>query len=107
MFLENNFLGYQMAGFALYERYRDDFISLLEIIYQDFLVALKEVGQDAKLTIVITSLQSYIESHKFLEEPEGRSLQSSLLSRQFSPEYSKPSWTSLQNRRFDSGIRMY
>ncbi|KAI8556206.1 hypothetical protein RHMOL_Rhmol05G0234400 [Rhododendron molle] len=46
--------------------------------------ALKEQGQDAKLTIDIASIQSYIESNKFLEEPEGRSLQSSILSRLFS-----------------------
>lgn len=74
-----------MAGFALYEQYKNDFISALQIIYRDFVVALKEQGQDAKLTSVITGIQCYIESQKFLEEPEGKSLQSCLLSRQFSP----------------------
>ncbi|KAH7865197.1 hypothetical protein Vadar_003463 [Vaccinium darrowii] len=96
-----------MAGFALYEQYKKDFISALEIIYRDFVVALKEQGQDAKLTSVITGIQTFIESQKFLEEPEGRTLQSRLLSRHFSPEHSKPSWSSLENRRVDSGILMY
>lgn len=76
----------EMAGFALYRRYKAQFKKLLNIIYRDFLSALKQRGGDAKLTIVITSIQSYIESNKFLEEPEGRSLQSSSLSRECAPD---------------------
>ncbi|KAF7124351.1 hypothetical protein RHSIM_Rhsim12G0108000 [Rhododendron simsii] len=76
----------EMAGFALYRRYKAQFKKLLNIIYRDFLSALKQRGGDAKFTIVITSIQSYIESNKFLEEPEGRSLQSSSLSRECAPD---------------------
>lgn len=93
----------EMAGFALYRRYKAQFKKLLNIIYRDFLSALKQRGGDAKLTIVITSIQSYIESNKFLEEPEGRSLQSSSLSRECAPdEYAQApsSYHRLSNRGF-------
>ncbi|KAG5549757.1 hypothetical protein RHGRI_014907 [Rhododendron griersonianum] len=37
------------SGFALYRRYKAQFKKLLNIVYRDFLGALKERGQDAKL----------------------------------------------------------
>ncbi|KAH7857708.1 hypothetical protein Vadar_015617 [Vaccinium darrowii] len=81
----------EMAGYALYRKYQSHFMKLLKIIYRDFLSALKQREGDAKLAIVITSIQTYIESEKFLEEPEGRSLPSSLLSRECAPdEYAQP-----------------
>ncbi|KAL6983797.1 hypothetical protein U1Q18_017172 [Sarracenia purpurea var. burkii] len=70
----------KIAGFALFRTYKSQFKKLLNIIYRDFVNALKEQGGDAKLNKVITSIQTYIESNKFLEEPEGRPLQGSLLS---------------------------
>ncbi|GFY88206.1 hypothetical protein Acr_06g0001460 [Actinidia rufa] len=64
----------EMAGFALSRTYKTQFKKLLNIIYRDFVSALKERGGDAKLNKVITSIQTYAESNKFLEEPEGRYL---------------------------------
>ncbi|KAK2968632.1 hypothetical protein RJ640_030712 [Escallonia rubra] len=79
----------EMAGFALYRRYKSQFRKLLNIIYRDFLNALRAASRergDSRLNKVITSIQSYIESNQFLNEPKGRRLQSSLLSHQFVPE---------------------
>ena len=89
-----------MAGFALYRTYKTQFKKLLNIIYRDFVSALKERGGDAKLNKVITSIQTCIESNKFLEEPEGSSLQSTLLSHTFVPEseYAEPSYHRPANR---------
>ncbi|KAL7174196.1 hypothetical protein ACSBR2_033450 [Camellia fascicularis] len=89
----------EAAGFGLYRRYKSHFKKLLNVIYRDFVNALKKRG-DAKLNKVITSIQTYIESNRFLEEPEGRSLQGSLLSHTFVPEseYSKPSYHPPANR---------
>lgn len=89
----------EAAGFGLYRRYKSHFKKLLNVIYRDFVNALKQRG-DAKLNKVITSIQTYIESNRFLEEPEGRSLQGSLLSHTFVPEseYSKPSYHRPANR---------
>ncbi|GFY91464.1 hypothetical protein Acr_07g0016600 [Actinidia rufa] len=90
----------EVAGFALYRTYKTQFKKLLNIIYRDFVSALKERGGDAKLSKVITSIQTYIESNKFLEEPEGSSLQSTLLSHTFVPEseYAEPSYHRPANR---------
>ncbi|GMP82596.1 hypothetical protein CsSME_00036833 [Camellia sinensis var. sinensis] len=90
----------EAAGFGLYRRYKSHFKKLLNVIYRDFVNALKQRGGDAKLNKVITSIQTYIESNRFLEEPEGRSLQGSLLSHTFVPEseYSEPSYHRPANR---------
>ncbi|PSS26912.1 hypothetical protein CEY00_Acc08209, partial [Actinidia chinensis var. chinensis] len=90
----------EVAGFTLYRTYKTQFKKLLSIIYRDFVSALKERGGDAKLSKVITSIQTYIESNKFLEEPEGSSLQSTLLSHTFVPEseYAEPSYHRPANR---------
>ncbi|KAA8533231.1 hypothetical protein F0562_033236 [Nyssa sinensis] len=76
----------EMTGFALYRRYKSQFKKLLKIIYSDFLNALKEREEDTKLSKVIYSIQTYIESNRFLEEPEGWRLKGSLLSHTFVPE---------------------
>ncbi|KAL8037818.1 hypothetical protein ABFX02_11G062600 [Erythranthe guttata] len=68
----NSFL--EMAGFALYRRYKNQFEKLMNIIARDFFVALKEGGSDsrnAKMSMVKTSIRNYIESRKFQKEPEG------------------------------------
>ncbi|CAL5421246.1 unnamed protein product [Camellia sinensis] len=90
----------EAAGFGLCRRYKSHFKKLLNVIYRDFVNALKQRGGDAKLNKVITSIQTYIESNRFLEEPEGRSLQGSLLSHTFVPEseYSEPSYHRPANR---------
>ncbi|KAI4345292.1 hypothetical protein L6164_012428 [Bauhinia variegata] len=69
----------QMAGFALFRRYKSQFQKVLNIISDNFLVALKRRKEPA-LTRIIAEMQSYLEDKKFLQEPEGRSLQANLLS---------------------------
>ncbi|KAK7387543.1 hypothetical protein VNO78_28426 [Psophocarpus tetragonolobus] len=69
----------QMAGFALYKRYKSQFLKMLNVVSENFLVDLKS-RNIPELTRTITEIQSYIEDKKFLREPEGRSLQSNLLS---------------------------
>ncbi|XP_061367410.1 mRNA export factor GLE1-like [Gastrolobium bilobum] len=69
----------QMAGFALYRRYKSQFLKMLKVIYENFLVQLKS-RQVPELTRTVVEIQSYIEDKKFLQEPEGKSLQSNLLS---------------------------
>ncbi|KAM7484168.1 hypothetical protein LguiA_000177 [Lonicera macranthoides] len=75
----------QMAGFALYKRYRSQFKKILNIISGNFLKALRERG-DERVNKVVMRIQSYIDSNEFLREPEGWRLQGSLLSHQFVPE---------------------
>lgn len=68
-----------MAGFALFKRYKSQFLKMLNVISENFLVDLKS-RNIPELTKTITEIQTYIEDKKFLQEPEGKSLQSNLLS---------------------------
>lgn len=69
----------QMAGFALYKRYKSQFLKMLNVVSENFLVDLKS-RNIPEMTKTVTEIQTYIEDRKFLQEPEGRSLQSNLLS---------------------------
>ncbi|BAT86558.1 hypothetical protein LR48_Vigan03g310200 [Vigna angularis] len=69
----------QMAGFALFKRYKSQFLKMLNVVSENFLVDLKSRNV-SELTKTITEIQTYIEDKKFLQEPEGKSLQSNLLS---------------------------
>lgn len=77
----NRLLYRQMAGFALYRKYKSQFVKLLNVISDNFLVDLKQ--KEPEMTRTIVEILSYIDDKKFLQEPEGRSLQSNLLSSVF------------------------
>lgn len=57
----------EAAGFVLYRKYKHHFEKLLNIIARDFMKALD--GKQS--TLVISELRTYIESKKYLREPEG------------------------------------
>lgn len=69
----------EMAGFALYRRYKNQFQKLLSIISRDFIRALKE-RKDTKVTKAVANLEEYIQSNMFKKEPEGWRLRDSLAS---------------------------
>lgn len=54
---------------------------MLKVISDNFLVDLQRREPELTKTI-IDEIQTYIKDKRFLEEPEGRSLESNLLSRQ-------------------------
>lgn len=66
-----------MAGFALHGKYKSQFQKILNSMSRDFLVKLKGKGDGQENTLILWNL----ESRKFLQEPEGRSLHGALLSR--------------------------
>ncbi|XP_051120161.1 mRNA export factor GLE1 isoform X2 [Andrographis paniculata] len=72
----------EMAGFALYRKYRNQFKKLLSIIDRDFLSALKE-GGSTKINKVKMSIRNYIESNEYQREPEESKLRDHLESHQF------------------------
>ncbi|XP_052206185.1 mRNA export factor GLE1 isoform X2 [Diospyros lotus] len=77
----------EVAGFGLYRRYKSQFKKLLSVVYHDFTSAFKEpAGVNPKLSRAITGIRTYMETKGFLKEPEGRSLQNSLLSHDFVPD---------------------
>ncbi|KAL8106389.1 hypothetical protein AgCh_029961 [Apium graveolens] len=73
----------EMAGFALYRRYRSQFKKMLNIISRNFVSALE---QRPDLANVVMNIKVYIDSSKFLEEPDGRRMQSLLLSSKAVPD---------------------
>ncbi|KAL3649821.1 hypothetical protein CASFOL_006224 [Castilleja foliolosa] len=76
----------EMAGYALYRRYRNQFEKLVGIVARDFLNALKEGGSESrstKLSKVKMSIRNYIESNQFKKEPEGLQLRGHLESNDF------------------------
>lgn len=74
-----------MAGFALFRKYKSQFMKVLSIILNNFLEALK-AREESGLRATIVEIQSYMEDKKFLKEPEGRTMQGSLLSSVMVPE---------------------
>ncbi|XVE92291.1 hypothetical protein REPUB_Repub01dG0084500 [Reevesia pubescens] len=75
----------QMAGFALFRKYKSQFMKMLNIISENFLNALR-AQEDPELKPIIVAIQVYLEDKRFLQEPEGRALQSSLLSSVMVPD---------------------
>ncbi|KAG2701869.1 hypothetical protein I3843_06G060200 [Carya illinoinensis] len=75
----------QMAGFALFRKYKSQFMKVLSIISNNFLEALK-AREESGLRATIVEIQAYMEDKKFLKEPEGKALQGSLLSSVMVPE---------------------
>ncbi|KAL6573763.1 hypothetical protein OROHE_002222 [Orobanche hederae] len=76
----------EMAGFALYRRYRNQFEKLMSIVARDFLNALKESGSESlstKVSKVKMSIKKYIESNQFKSEPEGLQLRGHIESNDF------------------------
>ncbi|KAA0034248.1 protein GLE1 [Cucumis melo var. makuwa] len=76
----------KVAGFAMYRKYKSQFMKLLNIISDNFLSAIRGKG-NANLNHIILDIESYLEDRKFLEEPEGKTLVGgSLLSSDAFPE---------------------
>lgn len=71
---------FKVAGYALFKKYKSQFMRILNVISKNYLDALRK-REDPGLNPVIAEIQSYIQDRKFLQVPEGRVLQTSLQSR--------------------------
>lgn len=90
----------QVAGFALYRKYKSQFSKLLHIISDDFVKALRE-RQDPELNPIIVEIESYIKDQMFLQEPEGRRLQDQLLSGEMVPREGEERGRNFHYRNMD------
>uniref|UniRef100_A0A7N0T9J7 mRNA export factor GLE1 n=1 Tax=Kalanchoe fedtschenkoi TaxID=63787 RepID=A0A7N0T9J7_KALFE len=75
----------KMAGFALYKKYKAQFIKLLDVISQHFLKSLEKRAEPGTGSY-ITNIKSYIQDKAFMKEPEGWRLQGKLLSQERVPD---------------------
>ncbi|KAK1270307.1 hypothetical protein QJS04_geneDACA004256 [Acorus gramineus] len=85
----------KMAGFALFQKYRSQFLKLMTVISHDFLPALVSQGNDPVVSIlsiksnlyekslIADGIRCYIDHHEFTKEPEHRRPQANLISREF------------------------
>ncbi|KAL0004367.1 hypothetical protein SO802_011928 [Lithocarpus litseifolius] len=68
----------KMAGFALFRKYKTQFIKVLSYIWNNFLQELKgcedPAREDLKLSATIRDIQNYMEDKLFLKVPEERAL---------------------------------
>ncbi|XP_010528080.1 PREDICTED: protein GLE1 isoform X2 [Tarenaya hassleriana] len=76
----------QMAGFALHRRYKTQFLKILNVAHEHFLAKLRTKQDSSELGPIVMEITSYLDDKKYLQEPEGRSLLSNLLSRDRAPE---------------------
>ncbi|KAK8959653.1 hypothetical protein KSP40_PGU000026 [Platanthera guangdongensis] len=72
----------RMAGYALFRRYKSQFIKVLNVISTRFLPTLKQKQGEARREVVM-KLEQYLNDKVYMQEPEGRHLQGSSLSKVF------------------------
>jgi len=70
----------QMAGYALYRRYKSQFQKILRSVSREFVKEILRGRSDPRIKLVIMRLEDYIESNAYLMDPEGLQLRASLLS---------------------------
>ncbi|XP_078434899.1 nucleoporin GLE1-like protein isoform X2 [Wolffia australiana] len=71
----------KMAGFALFKRYRGQFVKLINTINQRFMPALRRSQSDPDVHRIISKLEAYLNHRQYLTEPPGHRLETSLSSR--------------------------
>ncbi|XP_018460868.2 mRNA export factor GLE1 [Raphanus sativus] len=70
----------QMAGFGLHQRYRSQFLKVVNIVREHFLPRLKARKDASNLQTIITDITAYLDDQMYLKEPVGRSMQTNTLS---------------------------
>ncbi|KAL2903439.1 Protein GLE1 [Bienertia sinuspersici] len=94
------FLG--MAGFALHRKYQFQFRKMLNTIINEFVPAVNKRADASASSVVVGSLEAYIKSEMYRQEPEGWALQHALSSRTMAPEadYRQEQYHHTPDRRF-------
>lgn len=70
----------QMAGFGLHQRYRSQFLKVVNIVREHFLPRLKARKDASNLQTIITDITAYLDDQMYLKEPVGRTMQTNTLS---------------------------
>ncbi|KAL0884906.1 hypothetical protein Bca101_008888 [Brassica carinata] len=70
----------QMAGFGLHQRYRSQFLKVVNIVRDHFLPRLRARKDASNLQTIITDITAYLDDQMYLKEPVGRTMQTNTLS---------------------------
>ncbi|KAH0866320.1 hypothetical protein HID58_083531 [Brassica napus] len=76
----------QMAGFGLHQRYRSQFLKVVNIVREHFLPRLRARKDASNLQTIITDITAYLDDQMYLKEPVGRTMQTNTLSAEITAE---------------------
>ncbi|KAF2589381.1 hypothetical protein F2Q70_00041761 [Brassica cretica] len=75
-----------MAGFGLHQRYRSQFLKVVNIVREHFLPRLRARKDASNLQTIITDITAYLDDQMYLKEPVGRTMQTNTLSAEITAE---------------------
>ncbi|EOA39933.1 hypothetical protein CARUB_v10008625mg [Capsella rubella] len=76
----------QTAGFGLHQRYKSQFVKVVNVVKEHFLQRLRAKKDTSDLQLIIADITAYLDDRMYLKEPEGRTMKASLLSTEFTAE---------------------
>ncbi|KAF8104564.1 hypothetical protein N665_0171s0067 [Sinapis alba] len=76
----------QMAGFGLHQRYKTQFLKVVNIVREHFLPRLRARKDASNLQTIITDITAYLDDQMYLKEPVGRTMQTNTLSAEITAE---------------------
>ncbi|XP_010476301.1 PREDICTED: protein GLE1 [Camelina sativa] len=80
----------QTAGFGLHQRYKSQFVKVVNVVREHFLQRLRAKKDTKDLQPIIADIMAYLDDKMYLKEPEGRTMQASLLSTEYTAELDRP-----------------
>ncbi|CAE5957342.1 unnamed protein product [Arabidopsis arenosa] len=74
-------------GFGLHQRYKSQFMKVVNVVREHFLQKLKAKKDTSDLLLIIAEITAYLDDRMYLKEPEGRSMKTtSTLSSEYTAE---------------------
>ncbi|CAA0197935.1 unnamed protein product [Arabidopsis thaliana] len=87
----NSFL--QTAGFGLHQRYKSQFLKVVNVVREHFLQKLRAKKDTSDLLVIIAEITAYLDDRMYLKEPEGRAMKTtSTLSSELTAELNQPNY---------------
>ncbi|XP_010494974.1 PREDICTED: protein GLE1 [Camelina sativa] len=80
----------QTAGFGLHQRYKSQFVKVVNVVREHFLQRLRAKKDTKDLQLIIAEIMAYLDDRMYLKEPEGRTMKASLLSTEITAELDHP-----------------
>ncbi|XP_024009162.1 protein GLE1 [Eutrema salsugineum] len=93
----------QTAGFGLHQRYKSQFLKVLNVVREHFLPKLRAKKDTSDLQAIILDITTYIDDRMYLKEPEGRALKTNILSAEITAEVDQQS----HNQHYQSHNQHY
>ncbi|CAA7033834.1 unnamed protein product [Microthlaspi erraticum] len=77
----------QTAGFGLHQKYKSQFLKAANVVREHLLAMFMAERDDlADLQMIITNITAYLDYQMYLNEPQGRTMETHLLSKEFNAQ---------------------